>query len=73
LTNKGLATLHLLKNDEYDMVIAIGDDATDEDMFAVLSGEEHHLSVKVGEGSSGAKFRINSVEETWEFLKSITL
>lgn len=73
LTNKGIATTHLLQNDQYDMVIAIGDDTTDEDMFDALSGEEHHLSVKVGEGSSIAKFRINSVEQTWEFIKSLTL
>ena len=54
VTKGAAAQLWLQK--EYDFVIAIGDDATDEDMFKVMP--DGGYSVKVGSGMTMAKYRV---------------
>jgi len=52
----------------FDFVLAIGDDQTDEDMFASLP--EFAYSIKVGQANSRASYRLNNVGQVRELLKS---
>ena len=53
---KGSEVLRLMEKKNYDFVLAIGDDTTDEDMFRVLP--QDGISIKVGNFSPAAKYRI---------------
>ncbi len=69
--NKGDFALKQIEKDDYDLVIAIGDDVTDEDLFASLP--EDAFSIKVGIGSSKAKFFLDSVYQVRELLKQLSV
>jgi len=59
--SKGQAAKIWLKREQWDFILAAGDDYTDEDLFAVLP--EGAYSIKVGHGLSRAKFNVDSVSE----------
>ncbi len=68
---KGLAAERWLKQ-PYNFVLGLGDDATDEDMFAVLtSGSEKikSYSIKVGRGRTIAEYRLSSYKDVLSLLK----
>lgn len=67
--NKGRAALRWLSKEQWDFMLAIGDDLTDEDMFAVLP--ESAYSIKVGLTPSKARFNIASQYEVRELLKEM--
>ena len=69
--NKGRAALKWISKKQWDFILAIGDDLTDEDIFAVLPDTQY--SIKVGLGSSRAKFYMESVDKVKALLKSISL
>ncbi|NYE96304.1 trehalose 6-phosphate phosphatase [Psychromicrobium silvestre] len=50
-------------------VLFAGDDTTDEDGFRALSGAD--VGIKVGDGPTAAAYRIGSVRDTPELLKTI--
>ena len=56
--NKGRVAQEWLMHD-YDFVMAIGDDSTDEDMFAAMPPGGY--SIKVGRGNTLARFRLPDV------------
>lgn len=56
--NKGTAALELLDKTDYDLIFAVGDDRTDEDIFTILPPEAY--SIKVGAGESHARFFLSS-------------
>ncbi|AEE51728.1 bifunctional alpha,alpha-trehalose-phosphate synthase (UDP-forming)/trehalose-phosphatase [Haliscomenobacter hydrossis] len=60
--SKGKATLSWLNEQDWDFVLAIGDDQTDEDTFRVLP-EENSYTVKVGLEQSAARYTLANVEE----------
>ena len=64
--SKGQATLEWLHLEQWDFILAIGDDHTDEDIFKVLPKKA--FSVKVGEHPSIANYRIRTVEQVRELL-----
>jgi trehalose 6-phosphate synthase/phosphatase len=64
--NKGRAAQRWLAKEQWDFILAIGDDVTDEDTFAVLP--ETAYSIKVGLGPSKARFNIPSQREVRELL-----
>lgn len=66
--NKGKAALNYINGKDYDFIMAIGDDHTDEDTFTNLP--ESSLTIKVGGSISKAKYFIKSVRETRAFLKN---
>lgn len=68
--NKGKAALKLIKNKQYDFILAIGDDFTDEDTFKALPKEAYTL--KVGFAETAAKFNINAVENVISLLQKMT-
>lgn len=56
--DKGRAASTWLSRRRWDFILAIGDDVTDEDLFAALPDQAY--SIKVGAGPSRAKYRVNS-------------
>ena len=54
--NKGSEVKRLSQKEDYDFILAVGDDTTDEDMFHALPPEG--VSIKVGNFSPVAKYRI---------------
>lgn len=69
-SSKGSEAKRLLKKDNYDFVMAIGDDTTDEDMFSALP--ENAITVKVGRNSKVSKYNIPTQKQTLEFLYQLT-
>lgn len=67
--HKGSEINRLLEKDAYDFVLAIGDDTTDDDMFRALP--ENGISVKVGDFSEAAKFRLPWQSEVVPFLEGL--
>lgn len=67
-TDKGKVARQLTLAQPYDFVLALGDDRTDEDMFCALTLKNQH-TVKVGRGSTAAKYRVNGVAEVLELLQ----
>ncbi|MDD2303315.1 MAG: bifunctional alpha,alpha-trehalose-phosphate synthase (UDP-forming)/trehalose-phosphatase [Prolixibacteraceae bacterium] len=66
--NKGTEATRLLGRDNYDFVMAMGDDITDDDMFHALPSEA--ITIKVGSISDHARFSLAQVD-TVKFLNSL--
>jgi trehalose 6-phosphate synthase/phosphatase len=67
--NKGLAAQRWLANDEWDFIVAIGDDWTDEDTFDVVPAWAY--SIRVGIGYTKAKYTIPLPEDARNLLKEM--
>lgn len=67
--NKGLEAKRLMEQDDYDFIMAIGDDTTDEDMFMALP--EDAISIKVGKNSKVARYNLPSQSQTIDFLNRL--
>ena len=67
--NKGTAVLSFLEKDQYDFILAIGDDTTDEDMFEMLPASA--FTVKVGKELSAARNHLPTQEEVLPFLMQL--
>ncbi len=67
--NKGKAAMQFLYQKEYDFVMAVGDDYTDEDLFKALP--EKAYTFKVGSSMSAARFYLRNTIEVREFLCSL--
>jgi len=67
--NKGSEISRLLSKANYDFVLAIGDDTTDEDMFRVLP--EDGISIKVGDFSENSMYRIPLQTSVVPFLEEL--
>jgi trehalose 6-phosphate synthase/phosphatase len=63
---KGQAVRRWLRQRPSQFILAVGDDRTDEDMFAALPAEAY--TCKVGSEPSAARFRLDSVEEVRRLL-----
>ena len=66
---KGKSVKNLVEQNNYDCILSIGDDKTDEEMFDVLKDNENSITIKVGEGATSAKFRLNTPENVLELLE----
>ncbi|KAI0989147.1 hypothetical protein GJ496_002947 [Pomphorhynchus laevis] len=79
--DKGKAALQWLLENKWNFVMAIGDDATDEDTFKALRAtSESHLkdnckvySVKVGEGATDARYSLPSVSNVRTLLRALII
>jgi trehalose 6-phosphate synthase/phosphatase len=67
--HKGRAIRHWIFQKKWDFMLALGDDVTDEDTFAVLP--ELAYSIKVGLEPSKAKFNLDSVTDVRLLLKQL--
>jgi len=68
--NKGRAAMMLLEKDNYDFIIAFGDDYTDEDIFKSLP--DNAITIKVGSNVSAAKFYLRNPVEVRKLLSRFT-
>lgn len=68
--DKGTSAMHLLSQKDYDFILAIGDDRTDEDLFSVLP--ETAYTIKVGSALSLAKYNLKSQKLIYDFFESLT-
>jgi len=67
--NKGLTAKQWISRQDWDFILAIGDDVTDEDLFRALP--ENAWSIKVRPGVSAAKFSLDSPDEVRSLLKEL--
>ncbi|MEJ7778140.1 MAG: trehalose-phosphatase, partial [Daejeonella sp.] len=68
--NKGKAALSHLYKQDYDFVMAVGDDHTDEDIFKALPDSAY--TFKVGSSVSAARFYLSNTEEVRLFLNRLS-
>ncbi len=68
--NKGVAAMRFLKDQEFDCIVAIGDDWTDEYMFRELPSES--ITIKVGLKNTEANYNLESVKSVRSLLKSLS-
>jgi trehalose 6-phosphate synthase/phosphatase len=66
--NKGVVS-KFIADKEYECIIALGDDVTDEDIFKVLP--ETAFSIKIGTNASSARYNITSQSKAIEFIRSL--
>ena len=64
--NKGTTAMYIMDNKEYDSIMAIGDDWTDEYMFRMLP--EEAITVKRGSALTAAKYRVDNIEDVYNML-----
>ncbi len=67
--NKGTAGLYWISKNDFDFIMAIGDDWTDEDLFKVLP--EKSYSIKVGMTPSHARFNLHNYKEVQKLIEDI--
>lgn len=68
-TGKGRAVKDIYEHNKYDFILSIGDDATDEEMFEFFLNKSFAFTIKVGEGSTSAKSKLNSITDVASLLK----
>jgi trehalose 6-phosphate synthase/phosphatase len=71
-TGKGLAVKKLFEQGSFDFVLSIGDDATDEEMFEYFLHYSDAFTIKVGAGSTSARYNFESISDVAALLKQLT-
>ncbi|RYE59117.1 MAG: bifunctional alpha,alpha-trehalose-phosphate synthase (UDP-forming)/trehalose-phosphatase [Sphingobacteriales bacterium] len=71
--NKGIAAEKVIQVAEYDFIICIGDDKTDEDMFKVLAKVQNSYTIKVGYQASFAHFNLHTPYLVQELLEAMAM
>lgn len=67
--NKGRAALHKIGKEQYDFILAVGDDWTDEFTFDAMP--EGAYTIKVGTKTTKASYYIESVDQVRELLSRL--
>ncbi len=67
--NKGIAAMHFISKNNFDFMLAMGDDYTDEDLFKVLPQTAY--SIRVGMTQSYAKFNLRNHIEATRLLEQL--
>lgn len=70
LINKGYEVLRLLQTNQFDFLLAMGDDITDEDMFNSLPKEA--ITIKVGSVSDAARYSLKSPSDSLKLLEKLS-
>ena len=68
--NKGMAAKYWLEEQDWEFILAIGDDYTDEDTFKAMP--ESAFTIKVGFNQTAAKANINGVEDVIDLLSRLS-
>lgn len=66
---KGSEARRLMSKADYDFILAVGDDVTDEDMFRALPA--YAVTVKIGSISDHARYNLQSQSEVLPFLETL--
>jgi trehalose 6-phosphate synthase/phosphatase len=69
---KGIAVKKLLDQNNYDFLLSIGDDVTDEEIFELLMNDTNAVTIKVGDSGTVAKYKFEDVSDVIELLKYLT-
>jgi trehalose 6-phosphate synthase/phosphatase len=67
--NKGQAALFWLEKNRWEFILAIGDDNTDEDLFAAMP--ERAITCKVGPGETRAGLRVPGYQDVRNLLEGM--
>jgi trehalose 6-phosphate synthase/phosphatase len=67
--NKGRAATAIMKDQEYDFILAVGDDWTDEDTFKAMPKSAY--SIRVGYAYTQANYNIKSVKQVRQLLTKL--
>ena len=62
-------SLKWFEDKDYDYIMALGDDHTDEDIFKVLPSDAY--SIKIGGNISAARFYLRDYREVRKLLRSL--
>ena len=65
--DKGSAALQWLAASDYDFVLAVGDDATDEDLFRAMPGSA--VTIRVGTAGTHARYNLRNSAEVLSLLR----
>lgn len=68
--NKGFVSSAFINNENYDFIMGVGDDFTDEDIFNSLPDDA--FTIKVGGGNTHAKYFVKSWKSIRNLLKKMT-
>ncbi len=69
--NKGKIIKKIIDENDYDFIMCIGDDYTDEDMFSVLP--QHANTVRVGHEPTTAKYWVKDVDGVLKLLNRLII
>ena len=69
--DKGTAVTEIIGQNQYDFILCIGDDVTDENMFSALP--DAAFTIKVGKKPTVASYLIEGVSQVKELLDSLNL
>jgi trehalose 6-phosphate synthase/phosphatase len=69
--DKGIAIKKILNNNDFDFILAIGDDYTDEDMFKVLLEVKNSYTIKVGNEASFARYNLFTPQMVISLLENM--
>lgn len=67
--DKGSVARQFLNGENYDFIMAVGDDKTDEDMFRALSDEA--VTIKIGPGHTVAQYNLSNQMEVIDLLNQL--
>lgn len=67
--SKGSEAKRLIEKGDYDFIMAIGDDTTDEEMFLALP--ENAITIKVGKNTKTSKYNLPTQSQTIYFLNKL--
>ncbi|HVV06791.1 MAG TPA: bifunctional alpha,alpha-trehalose-phosphate synthase (UDP-forming)/trehalose-phosphatase [Puia sp.] len=70
--NKGAAINRIVTSANYDFILCIGDDETDEDMFKKLAGRPDAFTIKVGNEASFAKYNLHNPAMVQALLQTVS-
>lgn len=69
--DKGNVVTKIIDEGQYDFILAVGDDTTDEDMFAALERKDNCYTVKVGVTPTKAKCNLLNVNNVISLLDQL--
>ncbi|MGN6567666.1 MAG: bifunctional alpha,alpha-trehalose-phosphate synthase (UDP-forming)/trehalose-phosphatase [Flavipsychrobacter sp.] len=69
--NKGTAISKVLEGQQYDFILCLGDDKTDEDMFKKLARLPYAYTIKIGNEASFAKYNLHTPYVVHSLLEAL--
>jgi trehalose 6-phosphate synthase/phosphatase len=69
---KGNAVKKLLEQNNFDFILSIGDDVTDEEMFEHLLHISNAYTIKVGKGETFARYKLSGINDVKSLIKKLS-
>jgi trehalose 6-phosphate synthase/phosphatase len=71
-SGKGKAVKKLVEQSRFDFILSIGDDVTDEEMFEFFLHDSNAYTIKVGEGATCARYKLNAISDVESLLNQLS-